>query len=421
MQRNIVIAPRLITPIVLSGLSVLSLNMILPSLPNIATDFAAPYALVNPAFAGYAGTRAVLQVIFGSLSEPFWAATGDAGRTGRFLLGLAWLHVGHGCLDLSGVSHDAGGDHFRLYNVARRRPRCCQHERKGGEPARLSCRGLGHCSHAGTAARGPPGRVSWLAREFLGLPRLRRFVLALCWIDLRETNLSPSETLKGQIQSYPELVRSRRFWGYALCMAFSIGAFYAFLGGAPLVASALFDVPPALLGAYMGSITAGFVLGSCFSGYFAARHSLTTMMIGGRIIACLGLILGLLVLGRGGLARIALVWRVCLCRNWQWRHHAELHFWRPIGATGPVRERRGPVRRTDHGGGSRGFGRHWSHLDFAECGLRFARNDALVFSLCVGGCTLCASPRPTGDTADFFEPVTVPKRASVAIAIQTRW
>jgi hypothetical protein len=45
-------------------------------------------------------------------------------------------------------------------------------------------------------------------------------------------------------------------------MAFSTGGFYAFLGGAPLVASALFDISPAKLGAYMGSITAGFVFGS---------------------------------------------------------------------------------------------------------------------------------------------------------------
>ena len=56
-----------------------------------------------------------------------------------------------------------------------------------------------------------------------------------------------SGTLKKQSRVYPELVRSRRFWGYALCMAFSTGGFYAFLGGAPLVASTLFDVPPALL------------------------------------------------------------------------------------------------------------------------------------------------------------------------------
>src|SRR3546814_12217838 len=41
-------------------------------------------------------------------------------------------------------------------------------------------------------------------------------VFVLCWIDLGETNKSPSETFMKQLWTYPELLRSRRFWGYAL-------------------------------------------------------------------------------------------------------------------------------------------------------------------------------------------------------------
>ena len=69
--QNVAIAPRLFTLIVLSGLSVLSLNMFLPSLSNIAMDFAAPYALANLAIAGYAGATAILQLIVGPLSDRF--------------------------------------------------------------------------------------------------------------------------------------------------------------------------------------------------------------------------------------------------------------------------------------------------------------------------------------------------------------
>src|SRR3546814_16922512 len=78
-------------------------------------------------------------------------------------------------------------------------------------------------------------------------------LLALCWVDLGETNRSRSETFAAQLRSYPELFRSRRFWGYSLCMAFSIGAFYIFLGGAPLVAAAQIEMSPVALGAAMGS------------------------------------------------------------------------------------------------------------------------------------------------------------------------
>ena len=45
-----------------------------------------------------------------------------------------------------------------------------------------------------------------------------------------------------QWRSYPKIVGSGRYWGYVLCQAFSVGAFYIFIGGAPLVASAVFRV-----------------------------------------------------------------------------------------------------------------------------------------------------------------------------------
>jgi len=130
--------------------------------------------------------------------------------------------------------------------------------------------------------------------------------LVLCYFDLRETNRRPSATILAQFRSYPELFGSRRFWGYALCMAFSIGGFYAFLGGAPLIASTLFDIPPAKLGLYIGSITCGFVFGSFLAGRFAARHKLTTMMIAGRLVACFGLLSGLAVLLFGVLHEVTL-------------------------------------------------------------------------------------------------------------------
>jgi Bcr/CflA subfamily drug resistance transporter len=129
-------------------------------------------------------------------------------------------------------------------------------------------------------------------------------IFALCWVDLGETNKSPSETFNKQFQAYPELYRSRRFWGYALCMAFSTGAFYSFLAGAPLVVDTLFDMSPAMLGFYMGTITAGFALGSYLSGRLARRYSLTTMMISGRIVACVGLMAGLMLF-LAGLVHVA--------------------------------------------------------------------------------------------------------------------
>jgi predicted MFS family arabinose efflux permease len=149
-------------------------------------------------------------------------------------------------------------------------------------------------------------RASFVAFLVFGL-----VVLVLCWFDLGETNKTPSRTIGAQFRAYPELVRSGRFWGYAACMTFSTGAFYAFLGGAPFVAATVFGVPTASVGLYIGSITGGFVAGSFVSGRLAARHALTTMMIAGRLVACTGLALGLLAL-LAGLVDVNLLFGSCI-------------------------------------------------------------------------------------------------------------
>ena len=95
------------------------------------------------------------------------------------------------------------------------------------------------------------------------------------------------------------LLGDRRFWGFALCTAFSIGAFYIFLAGAPLVATEAFGLSSAVLGIFVGSITAGFFLGSAVARRLATRLAPATLMIAGRVVACSGLSLGLLLWAAG--------------------------------------------------------------------------------------------------------------------------
>jgi multidrug resistance protein len=123
-------------------------------------------------------------------------------------------------------------------------------------------------------------------------------VLVLCWTDLNETNLTPSNTIAEQYRAYPELLGSKRYWAYCICMAFSVGAFYAFLAGAPLAASA-FDLSPAILGLYMGSITGGFMAGSFLAARLAGRLPVARVLIAGRIVACAGLLFGLVLYAAG--------------------------------------------------------------------------------------------------------------------------
>jgi MFS family permease len=85
-----------------------------------------------------------------------------------------------------------------------------------------------------------------------------------------------------------------------------MGALYAFLAAAPLVATTVFQMSPATLGFYMGSTAAGFILGSFVSGRFAALYPLTTMMVAGRVVAWAGLAAGLSLLLAGVVHEVSL-------------------------------------------------------------------------------------------------------------------
>lgn len=298
--------PKLFTLILLSGLSVVSLNMFLPSLSNIAAEFQAGYGLLaSVSIAGYAGATTVLQLLIGPLSD----------RVGRRPVVLASLVIfvlaSLGCVLavdartflLFRTMQAAVISGFALSRVIIR----------DTEPAQKAASLIGYLSIAWAIAPmlapmlgGTIDQLFGWRANFWAFLCLGAAALALCWMDLGETNKNPSKTFTKQLKAFPNLLRSRRFWGYSLCMAFSMGALYAFLASAPLVATAVFRMSPVTLGLYMGSTAAGFILGSFVSGRFADRYQLAVMMVAGRVVAFAGLAAGLGLLLAGILHEVLL-------------------------------------------------------------------------------------------------------------------
>lgn len=291
-------APRLPVLIALSALAVLPINMFVPSLPGIAKDLGADYALANVAVAGYAVATALTHLIAGSLSDRF-------GRKPVALVALAIFTIASlGCSLANGIetfllcrllqSTVIAGYAVSLAAI-----------RDTSDGSAAASR-IGYVSSAWAVAPmiGPAfggmldtlfgWRANFIAFAVLGLAGL--YLVAF---HLRETNQHRTSSLVMQLKGYSALCRSTRFWAYALCMAFAIGTLYVFLGGAPLVAAQLGRVSSVALGFYMGMVPAGFITGSYMVGRMSHRYSSTQFIFAGRILTCAGLLVGLGLLVSG--------------------------------------------------------------------------------------------------------------------------
>ncbi|MCG7623384.1 multidrug effflux MFS transporter [Epibacterium sp. Ofav1-8] len=284
--------PTLMTLVFGTALSVLSLNMFLPSLPGIAAAFDADYALANLAVAGYLAVSAVLQILMGPLSDRYGRRPVMLVCCGLFVVASA------GCALASNIWVFLG---FRLLQGA---------IISGQVVSRAVIRDM-YAPSAAASKLGYMGMIMALApmlgpmiggaldmafgwrAGFWLYCALGGGVMLFTWADMGETNTTRSATFRSQLRLYPRLFSSRRFWGYSACVAFSIGGFYSFVTGAPLVAAAWFDLSPAMVGLGIGIITAGFMTGNFVTGLLAQRVRLLSLVLVGRVISCAGPALGL--------------------------------------------------------------------------------------------------------------------------------
>ncbi|MGK9168197.1 Bcr/CflA family efflux MFS transporter [Inquilinus limosus] len=291
--------PALATLILMTATSTVTLNMIVPSLANIARDLEADYALVSLALGGYLAVTAAVQLGAGPLSDRIGRrpvllaalAVFTLASLGCATAGTVWMLLAFRMLQAAVVS----GYVLSLAIV--------RDTAEEAEAARL----LGRIGMAMALAPmlGPmlgsvlDAAFGW-RMVFLLYAAAGAGLLGLAWADLGETN-RPSAGEGHDGRRLTALLREPVFWCYALCTAFSTGAFYVFLAGAPLVATAVFGIGTAELGVFVGSITAGFLAGSWLASRLAGRHPPATVMLMGRVLACLGLLLGLAVIAMGHL------------------------------------------------------------------------------------------------------------------------
>lgn len=291
--------PHILTLVLVAGIGALNMNVILPSLPAMADWFKTDYAVMQLAVSAYLAATAVLQIIVGPLSDRF-------GRR-PILIGSIFIFL------LATVAA-ALAPTIEIFMAAR----LVQAVVVGGfalsraivrdmVPMERAASMIGYVTMGMTLAPMVGPVIGGLLQEMFGwqsvfwmTAAMGVAVLAIVILDLRETNQHRSTGMTSQFRSYPELLTSRRFWGFVFSAMFASGMFFAYIGGAPYVAQYHLSLSPSALGVYFIFIAIGYMFGNFLSGRYAARAGVFTMMIAGALIAASGIILSLVYFSLGG-------------------------------------------------------------------------------------------------------------------------
>ena len=284
--------PHIVTLILLAGLSALSMNVFLPSLPGMAEYFDAEYRIVQLSVALYLACNAPLQVVIGPISDRY-------GRRPVILWAIALFMIATlGCALAPTIEIFLA---FRMAQavivaglvLSRAIVRDVVSQNEAASMIGYVTMGMALVPMIGPAFGGLlDSAFGWHSNFWLML-LLSVALFWLVWNDLGETTKGRPASFRDQFAEYPELLTARRFWGYCLTAAFVSGAFFAYLGGAPYVGTEIFGLSPAQLGGFFGAPALGYALGNGISGRYSARAGINPMILVGSVVTAGGLLLSL--------------------------------------------------------------------------------------------------------------------------------
>ena len=284
--------PSMLMLVLLASISALAMNSFLPSLPNMAEHFGSSTALMGLSVGVYLGTSAIFQILVGPLSD----------RIGRRTVSL-WALIIFSVVSISCVYAPNTFVFMVLralqaiaactFVVARAIVRDTTETQASGSKIAYISMGTAICPMFGPALGGLlDGWFGWEA-NFWFIGGLGFFILLIAYFDLGETVPESTQGFRQQFSEYPELLLSRRFWGYCLASAFGAGAFFAYLGGGPFVGSIVYNLSPEMLGLYFGAPAIGYFFGNFLSGRFTIRFGIDAMILWGLWIIFSGLSLSM--------------------------------------------------------------------------------------------------------------------------------
>lgn len=291
-------SPHILTLVIATASSALAMNVFLPSLPSIARDLSTDYAVVQLMVSIYLFATAGLQLFIGPASD----------RLGRrpVLLACLAIFVVSSLLAVFAPTIEillllrffqafgAGG-----MVISRAVVRDTVDSNEAASRIGYITMGMALVPMVAPAFGGILDeyygwRASFALTFFYGV-----VAMLVVYLDLNETNRTPTKSISAQFRVYPELIASRRFWSYTLTAAFTAGAFFAFLGGGPYVASEMLGIAPSTYGFYFVLVSIGYMAGNFMTARFSTRVGRNALMITGNIVAAAGGILGIILFALG--------------------------------------------------------------------------------------------------------------------------
>ena len=349
--------PHIVTLVLVAALSSMTMNVFLPSLPAMAEHFGTSHAVMQYAISGYLFVCGIVQLAIGPLADRF-------GRRPVLLATIALFAAAS-----LGATVAPNVETFMFCRVVQTAmvsgfvlSRTIARDMVG--PTRAASL-IGYVTMG--MALVPTGALllggvlqelfGWTA-NFLLQAAVAFAALLMVFFDLGETSRNRPSGFSEQVRQFPELFRSRRFWGYSITCAFSTGTFFAYLGGGPFIAAQVYGLEPGQIGLYFTFAPLGYLVGNGISGKFSIRFGRQRMVVAGTIVIAVGMAAALAV-PVPGRDPSAVVFRVHGVHRSRQRAGASQRQRRNAGGPSRTRRRRVRTRRiADHARRRRACHRH---------------------------------------------------------------
>lgn len=293
--------PSLLVLVAISTVAPAGINIIAPSLPAFVDVFDTNYGRVQLALSLFLVAVAFAQLVLGPLSDFF-------GRRPVILIGMLVSIVGSAiCIFSSTIEMFIAGRLLQGMGAC-----------SGLALARTIIRDLyerdkaasmiGYVTMAMTVSPMAVPYIGGLLQENVAWWGSSLFMLLLtavvflgAFINLHETNpyLGMKTNIRELGQNYKSLLSEKRFIAFAITCGFSSAAYFAFMGGAPLLSDAVLGLTPTGYGLYFIFIAAGYGIGNFLSGRFAEKQGVVRMIMTGCFINLAGILLAAALFSAG--------------------------------------------------------------------------------------------------------------------------